>query len=48
MAVNGIGNAAALVGAVVTDGTTHASNKGTYGEWQVATEEGVTYLYHAE
>jgi hypothetical protein len=48
MAVNGIGNAATLVGAVVTDGTTHASNIGAYGQWQVSTEEGVTYLYHAE
>lgn len=48
MAILGIGNAAALVGAVVTDGTTHASNVGVYGEWQVATEAGISYLYHAE
>ena len=48
MAVNGIGNAAALIGAVVTDGTTHASNIGAYGQWQFTTEEGVGYLYHAE
>ena len=48
MAILGIGNAAALVGSVVTDGTTHASNVGVYGKWQVATEEGISYLYHAE
>ena len=48
MAVLGIGNAAALVGSAVTDGTTHASNVGAYGKWQVGVEEGVKYLYHAE
>ena len=48
MAILGIGNAASLVGSTVTDGTTHASNVGAYGEWQVATEAGISYLYHAE
>jgi len=48
MAIQGIGNAATLVGATVTDGTTHPSNIGAYGEWQVSTEEGIPYLYHAE
>ena len=48
MAILGIGNAAALVGAVVTDGTTHASNKGIYGEWTMSTEEGISYLSHGE
>tara|TARA_R110000823_G_scaffold44247_2_gene114781 strand:- start:1281 stop:1832 length:552 start_codon:yes stop_codon:yes gene_type:complete len=48
MAILGIGNAAALVGAVVTDGTTHATNVGVYGKWETKTEYGVKYLYHAE
>ena len=48
MAIQGIGSAATLVGATVTDGTTHAINKGAYGEWQVATEQGVSYLYTGE
>lgn len=48
MAVLGIGNAAALVGGAITDGTTHASNVGAYGKWQVGIEEGIKYLYHAE
>tara|TARA_R100000995_G_scaffold65033_1_gene34083 strand:- start:10361 stop:10912 length:552 start_codon:yes stop_codon:yes gene_type:complete len=48
MAILGIGNAAALVGSVVTDGTTHASNVGVYGKWTMATEEGISYLYHGE
>ena len=47
MAVLGIGNAAALVGSAITDGTTHASNVGAYGKWQVGVEDGVKYLYHA-
>ena len=48
MAVLGIGSADPLVGGAVTDGTTHASNVGAYGKWQVGVEEGVKYLYHAE
>ena len=48
MAILGIGSAAALVGSVVTDGTTHASDAGIYGKWQVSNEAGVSYLYHAE
>ena len=48
MAVMGIGNAAALVGLVVTDGTTHPSNVAAYGKWKVGVEEGQKYLYHEE
>ena len=48
MAMQGIGNEAALVGATVTDGTTHASNIGAYGKWDYNLEEGVGYLNHGE
>ena len=47
MAIQGIGIASTLVGATVTDGTTHATDN-AYGFWDVATEQGVKYLYHAE
>ena len=47
MAIQGIGIAATLVGATVTDGTTHASEN-AYGFWKKKNEQGVEYLYHEE
>ena len=47
MAIQGIGIAATLVGATVTDGTTHATEN-AYGFWKKKNEPGVEYLYHEE
>jgi hypothetical protein len=47
MAIQGIGIADTLVGATVTDGTTHATDD-AYGYWVKTNEYGTWYLSHAE
>lgn len=43
MAIHGIGG---TDGTVVTDGTTHAEDVGSYGQWLMTYEAGLPVLYH--